>query len=303
LHFTLTRRAGGTGSGFTLVELLVVIAIIAVLIAMLTPALETAIYQAELAVCGSRLKAAGSGVTVYTFDFKRAYPYRAVVRDFTQFAAINQTDLAIIDPAERYDDRKPLKGYVSVNGALQCPLSAELDLEIDSSTDTTVISHYTMWWNWQFRTAASGWYRGMVRLGDGFEWDGTITGGDAGRYTVLISDALKRNAAPNLGKGSHQDKHGVWDPHGPYQSEGAPVDPENPGSLGGLVLKSTVFYWRANGKWRGPIDVNYGMSDGSVARYNDVQRNGERKAGLKLVPQNRDPDLAQHAGNYAIPPN
>ena len=315
-----TFHAQGAGAGrqaigrcaraFTLVELLVVITIMTVLLAMLAPALDQAVYQAELTVCGSRLKAAGAGVTLYAFDSKRYYPYRAIVREFTQAPAINQTDLALIDPAERYDDRNRLKGHLSVNGSLQCPLGAELDLEIDSSMNTNVTAPYTMWWSWQFRTGASPqggeggtWHRGMIKLGDGFEWDGTITGGDAGRYTVLVSDALKRNAAPNLGQGSHQDKHGVWDPHGPYQSSSAPIDPENPGSLGGLLVKSTVFYWRANGKWRGPIDVNYGMSDGSVVRYVDVPRAREQRVGLKLVPQNRDPDLAQFAGNYAIPPN
>ena len=43
-------------SAFTLIELLVVVTIIVVLLAMLTPALDKAIYQAELAVCGAHKK-------------------------------------------------------------------------------------------------------------------------------------------------------------------------------------------------------------------------------------------------------
>src|ERR1041384_4524111 len=43
-------------TAFTLVELLVVVAIIVVLLSLLTPALDKAIYQAELAVCGADLR-------------------------------------------------------------------------------------------------------------------------------------------------------------------------------------------------------------------------------------------------------
>jgi prepilin-type N-terminal cleavage/methylation domain-containing protein len=51
--------------GFTIVELLVVITIIVVLLALLMPGLDRAIYQAELAVCGSRLKSLGAAVSTY----------------------------------------------------------------------------------------------------------------------------------------------------------------------------------------------------------------------------------------------
>ena len=50
-------------NGFTLVELLVVITIIVILLALLAPALDKAIYQAELAVCGTRVRAIATGCT------------------------------------------------------------------------------------------------------------------------------------------------------------------------------------------------------------------------------------------------
>src|SRR5687768_4548268 len=64
---------------FTLVELLVVVAIIAVLLALVMPALDRAVYSAEMAVCMSNEHATVQGGLMYTADFKRRYPYRAHV--------------------------------------------------------------------------------------------------------------------------------------------------------------------------------------------------------------------------------
>src|ERR1041385_1165125 len=67
--------------GFTLIELLVVVTIIVVLLAMLTPALDQAIYQAELAKCMGNLKVIGTGAMVYAAGNRRHYPYRGLAEN------------------------------------------------------------------------------------------------------------------------------------------------------------------------------------------------------------------------------
>jgi prepilin-type N-terminal cleavage/methylation domain-containing protein/prepilin-type processing-associated H-X9-DG protein len=67
-------RSRRRGRGFTLIELLVVIAIIAILAAMLLPALAKAKGKALRIQCTSQLKQLGVGITLFTMDRNDMFP-------------------------------------------------------------------------------------------------------------------------------------------------------------------------------------------------------------------------------------
>jgi len=61
--------------GFTLIELLVVISIIALLLAILLPALYRAKDQAKKTLCATNLRQWGVGLTLYAIDYDGFFPY------------------------------------------------------------------------------------------------------------------------------------------------------------------------------------------------------------------------------------
>ncbi len=93
----LERNSGcaarNEGSGFTLVELLVVIGVIAVLIAMLLPALNRARQAAQVITCASNLRQIGLAAANYAAEWKGWNPMvPAIIKD-TTLASLNHYEL------------------------------------------------------------------------------------------------------------------------------------------------------------------------------------------------------------------
>lgn len=108
--------------GFTLVELLVVIAIIAILAALLLPALGRAKEQAQVAACISNQRQLYTALTLYASDHDGLYPPRHASSDSHQ-DIVNITDLYFFysGPQSYWDQGYMQLGLLYKAGILEAP--------------------------------------------------------------------------------------------------------------------------------------------------------------------------------------
>jgi prepilin-type processing-associated H-X9-DG protein/prepilin-type N-terminal cleavage/methylation domain-containing protein len=116
--------------GFTLVELLVVIGIIAILVAILLPALNKARKQAQSVTCLSQLRQLGLGFQLYGNAWKSVVPIglaRVQTNDGGTGAALYWFDF--LQGADLYGSGAPdpKHAYISNEAVFYCPRNAQSD--------------------------------------------------------------------------------------------------------------------------------------------------------------------------------
>ncbi len=114
------RLTADRGAGFTLIELLVVVAIIALLMALLLPALQQTKSRAKRAACVSNLRQSGVALAVYAGDFAGDLPPNGVSQLPSQIHKTAYTGVlsdGVYSPA----DLRALGRYLGNASVMMCP--------------------------------------------------------------------------------------------------------------------------------------------------------------------------------------
>ena len=259
----MTRVIARGLSGFTLIELLVVITIFVVLLALLTPGLDRAIYQAELAVCGGQLRVVAAALHDYAMDHRRQFPYRPRARNGSSGAVAYEIRIAPYN-VKAQDDRPLYRPYLKSLDLLLDPMVARVDLDTPSDV-SHVAASYQIWAGWQYKLGGV-LHKGMFKVGD-------LLAADEMNFDVLVGDT---------------DFNGVQSSHPDY--EGRAFNWVAREELVGTAYW-TLSLWANAAEGIGTVDRNFALADSSVQRYTNLQH--EDGGPLVAIPARANGDQPQ----------
>jgi type II secretory pathway pseudopilin PulG len=278
---------------FTLVELLVVVTIIVVLLALLVPAMDRAVYQADLAACAANMKAVGLGATTYAVASRRFWPYRGFMTTTENHGsfpyALNK--LSENNDSTTYDDRPMYQDYIPFP-AFNDPLAGKLRFDKSETKNSYTNASRLLWFGWRYRiiqggtTAEQGGisrnvggtaqtWRAMRKLGDKWSWFGASPFGEPPFERISNLIVSDWDGVTNFGgqgggnMSSHHDADRLLT-LSTWQNQ----------SNGFAVVTGSQWGVANQGRKRGTIDANYAPDDGSVYRLNDIKWDDDRTVSV-----------------------
>lgn len=236
-------------------ELLVVVAILAVLIALILPALGASKYQAKVVTCMSRVRGMTVGVLVYANAYNSFYPDGPHGRRGPEHIYLGGTG------AESYDLRDDFRDYFGTDDLhemMMCPLAQDTwpsKYPFYPNIDTGDKSPYAFYFgqNVHDYNSAVGahWDRGQVMLRVGDTWS-PRSGHPDMKFNWLMSDFAYYNGFGGFGgiymATTHRDAAGKSPSIGSYLDH----------NLGSRYLDGQLG------------NANFAKDDGSVINFNKV---------------------------------